>query len=322
MAVYTQLNEHQLVDFLAGYDLGTLKRYEGIRQGVENTNYHLYATGGHFILTLFEKRVDPADLPFFFAFTDHLARDGILCPRALPDRAGRPVTTLADRPSAIITFMEGADVKPAAITPDHCAEVGATAARMHGAAAGFTLHRENDLSLRGWKQLAAATMADADDVIPTLGQMIVNEIDYLESAWPKDLPRGVIHADMFPDNVLFDRMEIGGVIDFYFSCTDFFAYDLAIIINAWCFDEAGVFQPERFHKMMRAYETFRPLTVAERAALPVLLRGAALRFLLTRLYDWVNHDPDAVVTPKEPHEYFAKLVFHQNERIMTERGAA
>lgn len=315
MAVYTAINEAQLLDFLAGYDLGTLKRFEGIRQGVENTNYHLYLSGGRFILTLFEKRTDPADLPFFFAFTDHLARRGVLCPRALPGTDGAAIRALAGRPAAIITYMEGTDVAPAAITPAHCAAVGDMLARMHGAAASFVGARNNALGLAGWESLAARTAAQADDVIPTLRGLIATELDYLRGAWPVDLPRGVVHADLFPDNVLFDRMDIGGVIDFYFSCTDFYAYDLAIVINAWCFDHTGIFRQDRLTSLLGAYESLRPLSAAERAALPDLLRGAALRFLLTRLYDWVNHDPAAVVTPKEPHEYFAKLVFHQNERI-------
>jgi homoserine kinase type II len=315
MAVYTQINDHQLIDFLATYDLGTLKRYEGIRQGVENTNYHLYTSAGHFILTLFEKRVSPTDLPFFFAFTDHLARGGVLCPRALPNLRGQGIGTLAGRPAAIITFMEGRDVASPAITPAHCRAVGDIAARMHRAADGFALGRPNNLDLGGWKTLAMATMQKAGDVIPGLAKTIADEIYYLEEVWPFALPRGVVHADLFPDNILFDGDEIGGVIDFYFSCTDFYAYDLAIIINAWCFDTAGVFHPDRYAALMAAYEKVRPLEVIERNALPDLMRGAALRFLLTRLYDWINHDPAAVVTPKEPHEYFAKLIWHQNERI-------
>lgn len=315
MAVYTQINDHQLIDFLARYDLGTLKRYEGIRQGVENTNYHLYTSAGHFILTLFEKRVSETDLPFFFAFTDHLARHGVLCPRALPDRGGRVICTLAGRPAAIITFMEGRDTAPADITAAHCAAVGEVTARMHSAAESFALERPNNLDLGGWKPLAVATMAQANDVIPGLAKTIADEIYYLEEVWPFALPRGVVHADLFPDNVLFDGMDIGGVIDFYFSCTDYYAYDLAIVINAWCFDASGVFRPDRFSALILAYESVRPLEEIERNALPDLLRGAALRFLLTRLYDWVNHDPAAVVTPKEPHEYFAKLIYHQNERI-------
>jgi homoserine kinase type II len=315
MAVYTHITETQLGEFLARYDLGALKRYEGIRQGVENTNYHLYTTAGHFILTLFEKRVSPVDLPFFFAFTDHLARRGVLCPRALPDKEGRPIGMLAGKPAAIITFMEGRDVAAADITPSHCYAVGQLAAQMHVASYDFTFNRPNNLGLGGWKTLAVETMGQADMVIPTLGRIIVDEIEYLESVWPEKLPGGVVHADLFPDNVLFDGNDIGGVIDFYFSCSDFYAYDLAIIVNAWCFDEAGVFLRTRFDAMMKGYESVRSLDFYERLVFPDLLRGAALRFMLTRLYDWINRDPQAVVTVKEPHEYFAKLIFHQNERI-------
>jgi homoserine kinase type II len=316
MAVYTPVTESQLSDYLAAYNVGGLRSFEGIRQGVENTNYHVFTEQGRFILTLFEKRVDPADLPFFFAFTEHLAAQGVPCPRGVPDHNGRVLRQLAGRPAVMVTYLDGFDVKPAEITAGHCGAAGALAASMHKGAEGFVLRRPNDLSLPGWKSLYMATMAKADDVIPGLVKTIADEIGYLEGAWPIYLPQGVVHADLFPDNVLFDKYDVKGVIDFYFSCNDYYAYDLAILINAWCFDAGGVLRRDRLEALMIGYESVRPLEDIERAAMPDLVRGAALRFLLTRLYDWVNHDPAAVVTPKEPHEYYAKLIYHQNEKLV------
>lgn len=315
MAVYTPVTESQLSDYVAAYDVGALKSYEGIKQGVENTNYHVFTEQGRFILTLFEKRVDPADLPFFFAFTDHLAARGVPCPRGVPDHNGRVLRALAGRPAVMITFLGGQDIKPVEITAAHCGAVGALAGSMHKASEGFALRRPNNLGLPGWKSLYMATMGQCDEVIPSLTKIIAEEITYLEGAWPIYLPHGVIHADMFPDNVLFEGYDVRGVIDFYFSCNDFYAYDLAILINAWCFDQGGVLRKDRVEAMMIGYESIRPLEEIERGAMPELVRGAALRFLMTRLYDWVNRDPNALVTVKEPHEYYAKLVYHQNERF-------
>lgn len=317
MAVYTHVSEQELRTFAAGYDLPALAAYEGIAQGVENTNYLLRMVDGkQYILTLFEKRTDPADLPFFFSFSSHLASRGIDCPRVLPDRKGGTVGLLCGRPAAIITFLEGRDITVAEATPAHCASLGTVLARMHVAALdGFSGRRDNALGLDGWRMLAEKTQARADSIAPGLAQDIADEIAFLARAWPRDLPQGAVHADLFPDNVFFTGTQVSGVIDFYFSCTDYFAYDLAIVMNAWCFDINHTMADIRMRAMIDAYQSVRPLSTDEHAALPVLLRGAALRFLLTRLHDWVFHPPGALVTPKDPLEYLKKLHWHRGHDV-------
>jgi homoserine kinase type II len=310
MAVYTHITERQLSEFLAGYDLGALKKFEGIRQGVSNTNYHVFTEQGRYILTLFETRTDPAGLPFFLGFTNHLAAKGMNCPAALAGRDGRIVRSLAGKPAALVTFLEGECVADAAITPPHCRALGTALAELHLAAADFEMERGNGMGRAMWDELANDCRARAE---PEVMALIDSELQFLAANWPEGLPRGAIHADIFPDNVFFLGGEVSGIIDFYFACTDFYAYDLAIVLNAWGFDALGVLHRPRYDALLEAYEHIRPLTGEEREALPVLSRAAALRFLLTRLQDWLNHDPHSVVTPKDPREYIAKLRYHRGE---------
>ena len=317
MAVYTHISEDELRDFLSHYALPPLERFEGIAQGVENTNYRIFmADGSKYILTLYEARVDPADLPFFFAFTNHLAGQGIEAPAALAGQDGELVRNVAGKPAALIACLDGEDIKEDSITPDHCREIGHVLARMHQAARSFDGARENALGLSGWKALAGSVQGRADEVEPGLARLIADEIAFLDAHWPKDnaLPRGVIHADLFPDNVFFRDEKISGVIDFYFSCDDFLAYDLALVVNAWCFDGLD-FSAERWAALQQGYALAREFQRAEGEALSVLCRAAALRILLTRLYAWLNHQQDALVQPKDPKEYSAKLKWHQNEKI-------
>lgn len=311
MAVYTSVSAEDLVPFLQQYDIGAPISHEGIRQGVENSNYHLYTERGHFILTLFEKRVKETDLPYFFAFTDHLAGAGVRCPKAVPDRKGSILNKLRGRPTAIITFLEGSGITTADVTDDYCAQLGSCVARMHASALNFKGQRANALSIAGWKELQEKIEDKADSVEDGLAALIKSEIAYLEHAWPQGLPRTSIHGDIFPDNVFFKDGKLYGVVDFYFSCTDFVAYDLAIAINAWCFDTDHRFVSSRYKALMNAYENKRALSAEENAAMPVLCRGAAIRFLMTRLHDWVFHDPKNYVKPKDPKEYIKKLRFFQ-----------
>lgn len=317
MAVYTQISEAQLQEFLRHYDAGILKNFSGIAQGVENTNFKIETDKGPFILTLYEKRVDQADLPFFFAFTDHLARHGIECPETIRGRDGVLTRTMAGKSAALITYLSGKDVQATEIMPEHCREIGRCLAKMHESALSFGQSRENSLSLAGWKKLARLTGEKANTVEPGLAQLIADEISFLDDHWPapEALPRAVIHADLFPDNVLFADGKVSGVIDFYFSCSDFLAYDLALVINAWCFDGDNRLNAERWDDLRKSYQAGRPLHQTEEASLSVLCRGAALRILLTRLYDWINHPAGALVQPKDPKEYSAKLRWHQHEKI-------
>ena len=309
MAVYTDVPAEELAAFLGDYEIGELLAYKGIAEGVENSNFLVHTGRGYFILTLYEKRVAPGDLPFFLGLMEHLANKGLTCPQPVKNRHGAVLGTLGGRPAAIVTFLEGMwSRQPHA---GHCAAVGEALAKLHRAGADFPLRRANALSVGGWRPLFKAAAARATEVCSGLEQALDAELSFLEHAWPTDLPRGVIHADLFPDNVFFLHGQLSGLIDFYFACTDTLAYDLAICLNAWCFEQDHTFNVTKGRALLEAYARIRPLSGAERARLPLLARGAALRFLLTRLVDWLEVRPGALVKPKDPLEYFRKLQFHQ-----------
>ncbi|HUB96336.1 MAG TPA: homoserine kinase [Stellaceae bacterium] len=318
MAVYTDVPDDDLRVFVADYDLGEVVSCKGIAEGVENSNYLLRTERGTFILTLYERRVAPADLPFFLALMEHLARNGIACPTPLHGRDGVALRRLCGKPAVIVTFLDG--MWPRRVQPFHCAALGGALARLHQAGRGFVLRRANSLSVAGWRTLFEACRARAHEVHPGLAEELGAELAALESAWPAHLPAGVIHADLFPDNVFFRGDKLSGVIDFYFACTDFLAYDIAVCLNAWCFEPDGDFNVTKARLMLAAYRAVRPLEVDEFALLPLLARGSALRFLLTRLYDLLNHPPGALVRPKDPLEYLRKLRFHRDVARPTEYG--
>jgi homoserine kinase type II len=309
VAVYTDVSAEDLAKFLADYDLGELLSYKGIAEGVENSNFIVHTRRGYFILTLYEKRVAASDLPFFLALMEHLASRGLTCPQPVRNRAGNAAGTLAGRPAAIVTFLEGMWLRrPSA---GNCAAVGDALAKLHVAGADFPMRRQNALSLDGWRSLYNGVKGKADVLQPGLCETIAAELTHLEKAWPRDLPQGVIHADLFPDNVFFLAEKLSGLIDFYFACTDLLAYDVVVCLNAWCFEPDHSYNVTKGRKLLQAYARVRPLSRPEWAALPLLARGAALRFLLTRLVDWLDVPPGALVRPKDPLEYFRKLRFHQ-----------
>lgn len=312
MAVYTEISDEALGNFIAAYDLGTLLACKGIAEGVENSNYFLSTDHGNFILTLYEKRVHESDLPFFLSLLSHVSAKGIPCPMPVIGRDGEAIRALAGRPAAIFAFLSGVSVKRP--SPAQCAEVGGALAKLHLATADFTCERENALSLSGWRAIAHKLGKDADPITPGLSRLIADEIDALSGLWPKNLAAGVIHADLFPDNVFFLGATLSGVIDFYFACNDFYAYDIAVCLNAWCFEGDGSFNITKARAMIGRYRTLRPLSDDELAALPVLARGSALRFLLTRAHDWIFRDQQALVRLKDPMEYVGKLRFHQAVR--------
>lgn len=308
MAVYTEVGDDELDAFVAEYDIGEVESCKGIAEGVENTNFLLATTTGPYILTLYEKRVNPDDLPFFLNLMDHLAARGIKCPTPVHGKDGAALRELCGRPAAIVSFLRG--MWPRRIKLPHCAQLGTALAQMHLAGQDFPMTRTNSLSVTGWRPLFEAAATRADTVAPGLAAAIEQELTTLEAEWPADLPQGVIHADLFPDNVFFLHDEFSGLIDFYFACTDIFAYDLAICLNAWCFEPDGDFNATKARQMLAAYRKVRPFSQAELDALPLLARGAAMRFLLTRLYDWLNTPEGAFVKPKNPLEYLHKLRFH------------
>jgi homoserine kinase type II len=309
MAVYTDVSAEDLADFLADYDLGELLSYKGIAEGVENSNFLVHTTAGYFILTLYEKRVAPEDIPFFLALMGHLAARGLTCPQPVKNQTGDMLGWIAGRPAALVTFLDGMWIRRP--TAAHCAALGEALAQLHLAGADFPMRRRNALSADGWRPLYVASAAGADTVQPGLRQAIENELTLLEGAWPSGLPEGVIHADLFPDNVFFLGEQLSGLIDFYFACTDTLAYDIAICLNAWCFEPDHSYNVTKGRALLQGYVAARPLSIEERVALPLLSRGACLRFLLTRLVDWLNVPPGALVRPKDPLEYFRKLRFHQ-----------
>jgi homoserine kinase type II len=318
MAVYTDVTAEDLTAFLASYDLGEVLSYKGIAEGVENSNFLLHTSRGYFILTLYEKRVAASDLPFFLGLMEHLALRGLTCPQPVRNRAGTAQGTLAGRPAAIVTFLDGLWIRrPSAA---HCEAVGEALARLHVAGADFAPKRTNALSVDGWRPLYEAAKAGADGLQPGLAETASRELTFLEHAWPSDLPKGVIHADLFPDNVFFLGDRLSGLIDFYFACTDTLVYDVAICLNAWCFEPDHSFNVTKARALLRSYASRRALSPAERDALPLLARGAALRFLLTRLVDWLDVPPGALVRPKDPLEYLRKLRFHQGIRSAREYG--
>lgn len=318
MAVYTEVSFEDLESFLGDYELGTPLSFKGIAEGVENSNYYLQTERGSYILTLYEKRVRASDLPFFLGLLEHLAARGIACPIPLRNKGGAQCATVNGRPAALFTFLNGLSLRrPEAL---HCAAAGAALAAFHEAGQGFTLTRPNALGPRGWSELAVHCTARADSVQRDLGALIETELKELTAKWPRDLPGGIIHADLFPDNVLFMNGQVSGLIDFYFACNDAYAYDLAVMLNAWCFENDGAYNITKGQSLIAGYLRTRPLSKVEIAALPVLARGSALRFLLTRLYDWLNHDPHALVRPKDPRDFARRLRFHQTVRHPEEYG--
>ncbi|MDJ0930281.1 homoserine kinase [Breoghania sp.] len=318
MAVYTDVPDEALAAFISHYDIGSVLAFKGIAEGVENSNFLLHTEAGYYILTLYEKRVNPAELPYFIGLMEHLAAADISCPTPIANLDSETLGTLAGKPAAIYTFLNGMSIRRAKAT--HCQELGKAMAEMHLAGANFSMHRKNALSIDGWRPLFELSRDRADTVCHGLTSEIEHELSMLEENWPKDRPSGEIHADLFTDNVFFLGDELSGIIDFYFACTDYFAYDVAICLNAWCFEPDESFNVTKARALLKGYSSVRPFTEAEFHTLPLLARGAALRFLLTRLYDWLTVPKGALVTPKDPMEYIKKLRFHRDVTNASDYG--
>jgi homoserine kinase type II len=310
MAVYTEVTDEALTAFLRLYEIGALVAFRGIAEGVENSNYALKTTTGDFILTLYEKRVNPADLPWFLGLMEHLVAQGLSCPLPVRARDGRNLNPLSGKTAAITTFLPG--IWPRRVLVEHCEPLGAALAQLHLGGQGFAPVRGNALGPQGWGPLLEKSAGQADAVLAGLGAELRGWLAEIIAAWPRGLPVGHIHADLFPDNVFFLDGAISGLIDFYFACTDIYAYDLAVCLNAWCFERDFSFNVTKSRALLRGYAAHRPLHAAEGAALPVLAQGAAMRFLLTRLYDWLNTPAGALVTRKDPLDYYRRLRFHRS----------
>lgn len=319
MAVYTHVNAEEIESFIAEYNVGEVLSFKGIAEGVENSNYLLRTTESQYILTLYEKRVNADDLPFFLGLMEHLAIKNVNCATPIEDKLGNTLKELCGRPAALIGFLDGLSVmRP---DPNQCGQLGAAMAEMHIAAEDFKLTRDNDLSLNGWASLSERCADRADECYNGLADIIENEMQYLTEHWPDHLPKGIIHADLFPDNVFFLDGELSGLIDYYFACSDILAYDIAISINSWCFEKDGAFNVTKASNLIAGYNKVRPLSADEINALPTLCRGGALRFMLTRLYDWLNQVEGALVKTKDPLEYMKILKFHQKVKSARDYGA-
>ncbi len=322
MAVYTQVDDSALADFLSEYDLGAPRAFKGIAEGVENSNYYLETTAGRFILTLFEKRANPADLPWFIALKRHLAAKGFPAPEPVPARDGDALRRLCRRPAVIVTFLNGLSPRRPSIA--QCRAVGAALARMHAALADFPQPpRPNDLGPASWPKLWAGRADLADELEPGLAARIESDLAAIARAKPASaqIPRGVIHADLFPDNTFFIGDDFTGAIDFYFACNDALAYDLAVCLNSWAFEGGAEYNYSKGASLIAGYQSVRPLEPAEREVLPTLCLGAAMRFFLTRLVDWAETPKDALVRPKDPLDYAARLAFHRRTRSAEAYGA-
>jgi homoserine kinase type II len=318
MAVYTDVTAEDLARFLAAYDTGELLSYKGIAEGVENSNFLVHTSTGNYILTLYERRVAERDLPFFLALMEHLASRGITCPQPVKTKSGQMLGKLAGRPAAIVTFLDGLWIRrPSAA---HCAALGEALAGLHLAGADFPMRRDNALSVGGWRPLYESCRERAHKVEGNLETLVAAELDEVERDWPSGLPQGVIHADLFPDNVFFLGDRLSGLIDFYFACTDTLAYDVAICLNAWCFEPDHSYNVTKGRALLSGYAKVRKPSADEWEKLPLLARGAALRFLLTRLVDWLDVPLGALVKPKDPLEYARKLRFHQRVKSWRDYG--
>lgn len=313
MAVYTDVSDEELEAFIGSYAIGALTSFKGIAEGVENSNFLVETDRTRLILTLFERRVKEADLPFFISLMGHLAARGYPCPSPQPDRRGEVLKRLMGKPALLVSFLKGRPIEPPGVF--ECGECGRAAAELALAGQGFAMVRPNDLGLAAWRLMFERDREACAAFASDLADLVAGDLDALEGGWPKDLPQGVIHADLFTDNMFFKDGRFAGVIDFYFACNDAYAYDLAICLNAWCFDAAHRFEAEKAAALIGAYRGARPLSAAEIDAFPTLARGAAMRFLLTRFVDWLNVPPGALVRPKDPREYLAKLRFHQTTGV-------
>ncbi len=318
MGVFTQVTVEELTEFLEDYDLGALHNFKGIAEGVQNSNFLIQTDKGQYILTLYEKLVEAQDLPFFLGLMEHLAQHGINCPLPIKNKQGTALNRLANRDAVIVSFLEGLSISK--ITPDYCAQIGKGLAQLHKASEGFTITRANGMLFEGWQSLFEDSKGQISTIHEDLEMLIRDELLFLKQHWPTDLPQGIIHADLFPDNAFFLEGKLSGLIDFYFACNDLLAYDLMICLNAWCFEADGAFNVTKGRALLKGYQSIRPLTAQEQESLPILCRGGAMRFLLTRIYDLLHTPEDAMVTTKDPKEYMKKLRFHQSVKNSAEYG--
>ncbi len=314
MAVFTKLEKKEIENFLKDYSIGSLISYDGIIEGIENTNYKIRTTNNEYILTIFEKRVNPADLPFFMKLQKDLALHEFDCPLPIENNSGSSINILKGKSAVIISFLDGKQLQ--SVLPHHCREVGSMIARFTNITKSSKLMRENSMGINSWENILVKCKKNDTSLYDTYLETLEKELSFLKKNWPKNLPEAIIHADLFQDNIFFKKDKISGVIDFYFSCKDFIVYEIALSINAWCFDLTRGFQLKNYLSLMDGFNEYSLLKNDEMKALNILLRGAAVRILVTRLHDKIFHPGDALVIPKDPKEYLNILEWHQKNNII------
>ena len=313
MAVYTKLSDKNLKEFFSKYNLGKLLNSKGIQEGIENTNYLIETDVKKFILTVYEKRVEEKDLPFFMGLMKNLFDANFPSPEPIINKNGNYITEIVGKKAAVVTLLEGSVKKN--LTPDNCYEVGIYTAKLHVITKNLTGRRENKLSINSWRKIYNNIQNDCSKVHQNLPKIIEKNLDEIEKNWPKNIPVGIIHADLFPDNIFFKNNKLVGFIDFYFSCYDFYAFEIAVCLNAFCFEEKNEnlsFNITKAKKFIDGYSSVRKLIEEEKKSLKTLCQGAAIRFLLTRVFDYLNSTKGALVKIKDPIEYLKRLEFHNS----------
>ena len=312
MAIYTKVDTHEAKFILKNYNLGELKKIQGIKKGIENTNYLLITTTGKFILTLFEKRVQAKELPFFMNLMLSLNDRKILCPKPIKNKNKKTLFQIKNRQAAICSFVYGKEKTNHTLS--ECRSIGKNIAKLHMVGRKIKLHRANNLSIKSWIALNQSIKTKANKKIPNIYSFINTLLLDLKKKWPSQLPTGIIHGDLFPDNIFFNKKKFAGFIDFYFSCSDFLIYDIAICINAMCFDKKIKFNKLKANALLKGYSSLRKISKKEFTALPQLLLGASIRFFLTRLHDSINRQKGAVVKVKNPNEFLKRIQFYINTK--------
>ncbi|MDC0418307.1 homoserine kinase [Pelagibacteraceae bacterium] len=315
MAVYTKLNEENIKEILSYYSIGVLKEFKGIEEGIENTNYFLLVDNKKFILTIYEKRVKEKDLPFFSDLMTGLNKADFKCPIPIKNKNNETISFFKNKSLMIVSFLEGKAKN--ILSPDNCKSLGREVARMHQITKNFKIERQNDLSIGSWRKIFEQVKDKCCSIHKDLPKLINSNLTDVEKNWPDDLPKGIIHADLFNDNIFFKDDKFNGIIDFYFSCNDFYALEIAICFNALCFDglkENLSFNATKAKNFMNGYSQLRELKDSERESIKVLSQGSALRFLLTRVFDAINTVEGAIVKVKDPMEYLVRLEFHKNSK--------
>tara|TARA_B100000700_G_C14945348_1_gene808893 strand:+ start:38 stop:1006 length:969 start_codon:yes stop_codon:yes gene_type:complete len=313
MAVYTKLSEIKIKELFSKYNLGEILNYKEIKEGIENTNYFIQTNKNKFILTLYEKRVEEKDLPFFISLMKNLFDKNFPSPEPMINKNGNYISEISNKKAAVVSFLNGNAKKN--LSPNDCYEVGIHAAKLHEITKNLSGKRENKLSVSSWRTIYNKVKKNCSKIHPNLSLVVEKSLDEIESGWPKNLPAGIIHADLFSDNIFFKENKLSGIIDFYFSCNDYFAFEIAVCFNALCFEgekENLSFNVTKAKKFIDGYSTLRPLTEDEKKSLKILCQGAAIRFLLTRVFDYLNLTEGALVKIKDPIEYLKRLEFHDS----------